>query len=51
MMKSLIKGHLEQIATYSISVLNKRKMAAGINNQLMDDIYYAAKIPALPAEK
>lgn len=44
MKEALLKGQLEQIGhILDIGFEQKGKMAAGINNQLIDDIYYAAK--------
>src|SRR5690606_1850930 len=44
MKEALLKGQLEQIGhILDIGFEQKRRMASGINNQLIDDIYYAAK--------
>lgn len=44
MKEALLKGQLHEIGhILDIGFEQKRKMAQGINNQLIDDIYYAAK--------
>ncbi len=52
MKEALLKGQLHEIGhILDIGFEQKRKMAQGINNQLIDDIYYAAKKQAQPAAK
>ncbi len=44
MKEALLKGHIHQIGhILDIGFEQKQKMAEGINNQLIDDIYHAAK--------
>jgi len=44
MKEALLKGHLDEMGNIlNIGFEQKRKMADGINNQLIDDIYAAAK--------